>query len=48
MVLGSGGNGRALTTPIIGAAGGISWSSGNVATGDVMYWRAGKSTYGGL
>ena len=48
MVLGAGGNGKALTTPIIGPAGGISWSSGNVATGDVMYWRAGKSTYGGL
>jgi len=48
MVLGAGGNGRALTTPIIGPAGGISWSSANVATGDTMYWRAGKSTYGGL
>ncbi len=48
MVLGAGGNGKALTTPIIGPAGGISWSSGNVPTGDVMYWRAGKSTYGGL
>jgi len=48
MVLGAGGNGKALTTPIIGPAGGISWSASNVPTGDVMYWRAGKSTYGGL
>src|ERR1041385_3705569 len=40
MLLGIGGNGTALTTPIIGPAGGISWSAGNVPTGDVMYWRA--------
>jgi len=48
MILGTGGNGTALTTPILGPSGSIAWSSGNVATGDVMYWRAGKSTYGGL
>lgn len=48
MILGSGGNGTALTTPILGPAGTLSWSTGNVATGDTMYWLAGKSTYGGL
>lgn len=48
MVLGAGGNGLALTTPILGPSGSISWSAGNVATGDTMYWLAGKSTYGGL
>lgn len=48
MLLGAGGNGNELTTPILGPAGSVAWSSGNVATGDVMYWLAGKSTYGGL
>ncbi len=48
MVLGSGGNGLALTTPILGPSGSISWSAGNVATGDTIYWVAGKSTFGGL
>lgn len=48
MILGNGGNGLALTTPILGPSGSIAWSAGNVATGDVMYWVAGKSTYGGL
>ncbi len=48
MVLGIGGNGLALTTPIIGPAGSIAWSAGNVATGDTMYWVAGKSSFGGL
>ena len=47
MILGPGGNGNALTTPILGPAGSIA----NVAGGQspaVMYWLAGKSTYGGL
>lgn len=48
MVLGAGGNGLALTTPILGPAGSVSWSAGNVATPDLVYWIAGKSTYGGL
>ena len=48
MILGAGGNGKVLTTPILGPAGSLSWSAGNVATGDTMYWLAGKSTYGGL
>ncbi len=48
MILGNGGNGTELTTPILGPSGSIAWSSGNVPTGDVMYWLAGKSTYGGL
>ena len=48
MVLGTGGAGTILTTPIIGPSGSIAWSSGNVPTGDTMYWLAGKSTYGGL
>jgi len=48
MILGSGGNGLELTTPILGPSGSVAWSAGNVATGDVLYWVAGKSTYGGL
>jgi len=48
MILGNGGNGTVLTTPVLGPSGSISWSAGNVATGDTMYWLAGKSTYGGL
>ena len=48
MIFGNGGNGTALTTPILGPSGSLAWSAGNVATGDVMYWVAGKSTYGGL
>lgn len=49
MILGSGGVGTvATTTPIIGPSGALSWSSGDVATGDTVYWLAGKSTYGGL
>jgi hypothetical protein len=48
MILGTGGNGLELTTPILGPSGSVAWSSGNVATGDTMYWLAGKSTYGGL
>jgi hypothetical protein len=48
MILGTGGTGTILGSPILGPAGSISWSAGNVATSDVVYWRAGKSTYGGL
>lgn len=48
MILGTGGVGLELTTPIIGPAGSITWSAGNVATPDTLYWVAGKSTYGGL
>jgi|SRR5579885_1841473 len=48
MILGSGGNGNELTTPILGPAGSISTDGGGVVTGDVVYWVAGKSTYGGL
>lgn len=48
MILGTGGNGLALTTPIIGPAGSITWSAADVATPDRLYWIAGKSTYGGL
>ena len=40
MILGTGGTGTALGTAISGPAGSIA--------GDVMYWVAGKSTYGGL
>jgi hypothetical protein len=48
MVLGTGGAGAILTTPILGPSGTISWSAGNVATSDRMYWVAGKSQFGGL
>lgn len=48
MILGGGGNGTQLTTPILGPAGSITTDGASVVTGDVMYWRAGKSTYGGL
>lgn len=49
MVLGSGGNGLQLTTPIIGPAGSVDFSAADAIDGqDVMYWIAGKSTYGGL
>lgn len=47
MILGSGGNGTVLTTPILGPAGSVAWTSGNAGTGDTLYWVAGKSTYGG-
>ena len=40
MTLGTGGNGTALGAPIAGPAGS--------AAADVMYWVAGKSTFGGL
>lgn len=49
MILGSGGNGNALTTPIIGPAGsGTTSNAGVVSAPDTLYWVAGKSTYGGL
>lgn len=40
MILGTGGDGFALGTAITGPAG--------TAEGDIIYWVAGKSTYGGL
>ncbi len=43
MILGSGGNGVQLTTPIIGPAG---TTTSSVA--DTIYWVAGKSSFGGL
>ncbi len=49
MILGGGGNGNILGTPIAGPAGTVHYSAGDVITvRDQMYWRAGKSTYGGL
>jgi hypothetical protein len=49
MILGSGGNGTALTTPIIGPAGsGATSNAGVISAPDTMYWLAGKSLYGGL
>ena len=48
MILGAGGNGLELTTPILGPAGSVAWSAGNAGTPDRLYWVAGKSSYGGL
>jgi len=49
MILGGGGNGTALTTPISGPAGTVHFTAGDVIdVADSMYWVAGKSTYGGL
>ena len=48
MILGNGDAGTILTTPILGPSGSIAWTAGNAPTGDLMYWVAGKSTYGGL
>lgn len=49
MILGSGGNGNALSAAIVGPSGSVSFSAGNSVNGqDTMYWVAGKSTYGGL
>ncbi len=48
IILGNGGVGLELTTPIIGPSGSIAWSAGNVATPDKLYWVAGKSSFGGL
>jgi hypothetical protein len=47
MILGIGGNGNSLGTPIMGPAGSIANVS-NVQFPDVMFWVAGKSTLGGL
>ena len=47
MILGIGGNGNSLGTPIMGPAGSIA-NVNNVQFPDVMYWVAGKSTLGGL
>ncbi len=49
MILGSGGRGITLTTPIIGPAGTVHFSSGDVIDArDTVYWVAGKSSFGGL
>jgi hypothetical protein len=48
MVLGNGGTGVIATVPVLGPSGAVTWTAGNVGTGDTMYWLAGKSTYGGL
>ncbi len=48
MVLGTGGNGTELTTPILGPSGSVAWSALDAPTGDTMYWVAGKSSFGGL
>ena len=48
MILGTCGNGTALGTPILGPAGSVAWSAGNVGTPDRLYWVAGKSSFGGL
>lgn len=49
MILGGGGNGNALTTPISGPAGTVHFTAGNVIdVQDRMYWVAGKSSFGGL
>jgi hypothetical protein len=46
MILGIGGDGQALGTPIIGPAGTVA-NNNDVVLGDLMYWRAGKSSFGG-
>jgi hypothetical protein len=46
MILGTGGNGFISGTPIIGPAGTVA-NFGGVITGDLMFWRAGKSSFGG-
>ena len=48
MILGNGGLGTVSGNPILGPSGTIAWTSGNLPTGDQVYWVAGKSTYGGL
>jgi hypothetical protein len=49
MIFGSGGNGSALGTPILGPAGsGATSNAGVISSPDTLYWVAGKSTYGGL
>ena len=49
MTFGSGGLGAtAGAVPLTGPSGSVAFTAGNVATGDVMYWVAGKSSLGGL
>ena len=49
MILGSGGDGLQLTTPLVGPAGSVHFSAADaIDARDVLYWVAGKSTYGGL
>ncbi len=49
MTLGTGGDSLPGGTGIIlGPSGSISWSAGDAATPDRMYWVAGKSSFGGL
>jgi len=48
MILGAGGTGIIAGVPILGPAGSIAWSALNVGNPDLMYWVAGKSSYGGL
>jgi hypothetical protein len=49
MTFGSGGVGAtAGAVPLTGPSGSVAFTAGNVATGDVMYWVAGKSSLGGL
>lgn len=49
MILGAGGNGNALTTPLSGPAGTVHFSAADaIDARDTMFWVAGKSTYGGL
>lgn len=49
MILGAGGNGLELTTPILGPSGSLTYAvTTNALTPDLMYWVAGKSQYGGL
>ncbi len=46
LILGSGGNGTALTTPISGPAGTVHFSAADaIDARDTMYWVAGKSDY---
>ena len=48
MILGAGGVGNTLATPLVGPAGAVSFSAADVMTPDTMYWVAGKSSFGGL
>jgi len=49
MILGSGGNGAVLGTPIIGPAGTVHFTSGDVIdTTDNILWVSGKAEFGGL
>lgn len=49
MILGAGGDGNALGTPISGPAGTVHFSAADVIDArDTMYWVAGKASFGGL